>query len=306
MVVLLVRCRCGRRYRVPSADCRVPTRLRRLLRSVAIFGAALNVLQIGIRGAMLVDVPFVDLLGASTWKESFRARLGLGLLVALAGMLVCAMGLAVKGGARRVFGVVAVLLVLASFPLSGHAATASTRWLTLPALFIHAAVAVFWLGSLWPLWMQLRSDGRCTRGSTLLERGCVRRIAVGRHGSAIGVRADPAAHRAVRDSIRSSCVGEGAALCLLVLPCRLEDLRRLAPALIARTPNAANRLRRIIGVEALIGGIVLVVTAVLTLTPPSVGGPGSAGNEGGRLQHHNLQTGGIRGHGRGVARSRRP
>ena len=64
---------------------------------------------------------------------------------------------------------------------------------------------------------------------------------------------------------------------------------RLTPALIARAPNAANRLRRIIGIEALIGAIVRVVKATLTLTPPSAGGPGSAGKKEDHLQHHDLQ-----------------
>jgi copper transport protein len=276
----------GTAFRLLIAE--FPTQLRRLLQLVAILGAALTVLQIGIRGAMLVDVPFVDLLTASTWKESFRTNLGLGLLVALAGMLVCAMGLAAKGGARRIFGGIAILLVLASFPLSGHAATAATRWLTLPALIIHAAVAVFWLGALWPLWMQLKSPGAAPavqRFSSLAVSAVSLLVVMGALLAFVRIP-----HPIELFETRYGLLVSTKALLFVCLFCLgVWNRLRLTPALIARAPNAANRLRRIIGIEALIGAIVLVVTATLTLTPPSAGGPGSAGKKEDHLQHHDLQ-----------------
>jgi copper transport protein len=43
---------------------------------------------------------------------------------------------------------------------------------------------------------------------------------------------------------------------------------RLAPALTTEIPGTADRLQRIIGIEAIIGALVLGVTAMLTSTPP--------------------------------------
>jgi copper transport protein len=48
-----------------------------------------------------------------------------------------------------------ILLVLISFPPSGHAATLAPRWLTAPALLIHATVAMFWIGAFGPLLVRL-------------------------------------------------------------------------------------------------------------------------------------------------------
>ena len=129
----------------------IPFALRPVLCSAAILGAFIALLQIGIRGALLLDGRAVELLGAAPWDESFATPLGLSLLLAAAGMAGCGVVLSLRRKKFPVLSLASIIFVLVSFPLSGHAATAAPRWLTGPALLIHVAAAMFWIGAFVPL-----------------------------------------------------------------------------------------------------------------------------------------------------------
>ena len=54
-----------------------------------------------------------------------------------------------RGGAiGAALAIVAWSLAAVSFALFGHAATAAPRWLTAPAVALHAGAFIFWLGAL--------------------------------------------------------------------------------------------------------------------------------------------------------------
>jgi copper transport protein len=146
----------GSLFRLLVAE--LPDRLRRPLLLITLAGVGLATLQIGLRGALLADAPRDALIGLAAWRLGTTTTLASSLLVAALGLLGCAISLIGSGQRRRILGGLSTLLVLASFPLTGHAATASPQWLTGPALALHAAAAVFWIGAFWPLRALLRGE----------------------------------------------------------------------------------------------------------------------------------------------------
>ena len=69
------------------------------------------------------------------------------------------------------------MAVVGSFALTGHAASAAPRWLTVPAVAVHVLCAAFWVGSLLPLWWSLQLD-RASAVTVLRRFSAVALVAV--------------------------------------------------------------------------------------------------------------------------------
>ena len=120
-----------------------PAWTRRLARTAA--GAALpaTVLALAAQGC--------DLLGSF---EPFSANLWQAALsspFARTAALAAVAGLLAAFGRGRTAALVAWTLAALAFAASGHVATASPRWLAIPAIAVHGAALVFWLGALPPV-----------------------------------------------------------------------------------------------------------------------------------------------------------
>ncbi len=80
------------------------------------------------------------------------------------GVVLIATGLSGRGGLAQVIACAGVLLVAASFALTGHTAVHPLRWLLAPALMSHVLVAAFWLGAIPALYLAtLREIDRAGR-----------------------------------------------------------------------------------------------------------------------------------------------
>lgn len=117
--------------------------------------ALATVANLGFSGVVLSGGPPGSILGAPAWTAAMASSSGTSALVALAGLAVLAVGLLLD---RRVAMLAGALAALAALTLTGHAATAVPRWLSLPLVGLHGLVAAFWLGSLWPLLVVLRGS----------------------------------------------------------------------------------------------------------------------------------------------------
>lgn len=95
------------------------------------------------RGPRPVDHPAMRIAGLT------RTAQGTSAVIALAAFVLAAASLRRRAG----FGTALLTLALAAAPFaaSGHAATASPRWLTQSAVFLHAAAMTLWRGALMPL-----------------------------------------------------------------------------------------------------------------------------------------------------------
>jgi copper transport protein len=233
-----------------------------LLLAAAAFALGLVPIQGGLRlGLPPGDVSFGDLVASGLFTPAGRFGLVAAGLLLLAALLVLR---------RPVPATVAALAAVAALGLSGHAATAEPRWITGPALALHAALAALWAGALLPLRASLTRLPQREAAALLVafSRRAVPSVA------ALVIAGGVLAVIQVRGP-EGFLTPYGAVLALklagvaLLLGIALWNRNRLTPALAAGAPGAAPRLRRSIGIEiAVMLSVVASVAALAQLTPP--------------------------------------
>jgi copper transport protein len=135
----------------------VKDRLTAALCLNAAVAALTAMLGIGLAGANLQGTSLNSLLAGSVWQTGLATSVGIAGLIALCGLLASMMGLALKGRAGTASLLVGALLTSASLATTGHAATAPPEWLSRPLVFVHGLMGAYWVGSLWPLIVVLRT-----------------------------------------------------------------------------------------------------------------------------------------------------
>lgn len=249
-----------------------------LLTGCAVLAVLTALLTFGLQGGMLADAAAADILRPALWRLGFGSTRGTAALLALAsvGLFLLVIKLGTDKRAQWLFSPVAVAALLfcaAAFVVSGHVATAPPRWLTMPALFFHVAIAAAWLGSFAPLLRSLERDNKGTLPTiTRFSRG----MSVGLPILILAGLAISAVQLQTIDALAASRYG---ALLLLklslvagLIAIAAYNKFRLTPQL--RTDSTAKgALRRTIRWEICLGLAILAVTAFLSQTMP----PRSAG-----------------------------
>ncbi len=134
--------------RPPPPLARLCARLGGWFAAAAIVAATV---RLGLAGVELGGGTVADLLQAWPWPLALDTSLGPATAVAVLALGLLLLLAPSASGWRAI----AALLVVASFALTGHAATAPPRWLAGPALGLHVLAAAFWAGSLLPLLLAL-------------------------------------------------------------------------------------------------------------------------------------------------------
>ncbi|CAM5221170.1 Copper transport protein OS=Castellaniella defragrans OX=75697 GN=HNR28_001671 PE=4 SV=1 [Castellaniella defragrans] len=116
-------------------------------------GALLLVLDLGLQGLDMRDVPWAGLAEPATWKEALGSTYAITLgLYALALLLAAtALRAARRPVLQRGLGAVCLILAGTASAASGHAGTAPPQWLSRPAVILHVMTAIAWVGLLLPL-----------------------------------------------------------------------------------------------------------------------------------------------------------
>ncbi|MBP2311711.1 copper transport protein [Azospirillum soli] len=228
------------------------------------------VLNVGLAGAVLEGAPLGALAGASVWKTGVTSTSGFSGVVALLSLIVVALGLALEGRGRTgtvllVGGAVGASLALTA---TGHAATAEPRWLSVPLVAVHGFAAAFWVGSLWPLAVVLRTEtaketARIVRRFSGIAIGAVAALLLAGTGLSVLQLAEP---RAVVDSAYGQ-IWLGKMVCVAVLlGLACFNRLRLTPGL--DSAGTAGRLRGSVFTEMVVAGLILLFTAAMGTTPP--------------------------------------
>jgi copper transport protein len=274
------------------------------------------VAAVGAVGSLLVQGPYVagrsldGLVDAGLLGETLNSSYGRPMLLRV---LAVALAVPVLGIWPRLSeaddagpgGVAAAgnaVLLAASFSLTGHAAEASPKLLAEAADGVHLAAAGIWLGGLVVMLLAYLPSGPApSEADDLLARWS--RVAM----ASVGLLVVTGAYQAWRetralDALAGTTYGRlllGKLAVVVVLLAVAVTARRLvgrwssvspAPALVGAGPRPSHppaglppptfgRLRALVGVEALLGVAVLVVTSFLVATPParaSYGPPFSA------------------------------
>lgn len=214
-------------------------------------------------GALLAGQDLSQIDG-NAWRLGFATTRGDALLALAAASLLLLAGAARNNRLLLAVGGVGAPFALA---LTGHVATAEPRWLTVPALLVHLAGMVFWLGALLPLFRLLRQADAviAVRRFSSLALFVVPLLM----GSGVVIAAvQLGGIDALADSFYGSIlmVKVGAAMALLLLAAWNRE--SLTPALERDGAVGAVRLRRSIQAEAIWAVLLLAATAVLMQTPP--------------------------------------
>ncbi|MEH6950480.1 CopD family protein [Nitrobacter sp. NHB1] len=137
--------------RAPSAPV-----MRVIGSSVELVALAALALSVGLQGLDALALPLSSLPDPDVWAVGARGSFGLSAALAAAALLLALLSHRAGGPRARVMSLGALVGVGLTLATTGHAATASPRWLTAPAVFVHGTALAFWVGSLVPLALAMR------------------------------------------------------------------------------------------------------------------------------------------------------
>jgi copper transport protein len=251
---------------VPS-DLRPP--LRQALAWIAVLGLAACVAILATTGGALYGGRPDALLRSEPWRIGLGSPVAASVAAAVPGLAILLLAARWTSRRERLAWLAGALLVAASFASSGHAVTAGPRWITRPALVLHALCAAYWAGAFAPLLLALR---RLSREDALVllrafSAGAVVAVAclvlAGVVLAALQVRTPGAL--LTTDYGRLLLLKLALVAVLLGLGARNRLV--LTPAL-ERRADAVVGLRRTIGVDLALAAGVVALTAGLGSVPP--------------------------------------
>jgi len=248
----------------------LPRPLTILPRAAAVAGLLLAPLALGLQGLDALDVGFGSLVSAPVWSAALGTSYAATVAVSIGALLGTLVSSLMPLGKRRGLVVALAWIGAALAPmLSGHAGTAAPTWLSKPAVFLHIAALVFWIGALLPLGWLLRSRDGATlpaleRFSRLIPFAVAPIVVTGIVLAALQMGPPGPAWLAPYALLLT------AKLVLLALLFGLALWNRVAltrPAL-AGASAAQRHLKRSIGIELLLVLLVFGVVAGWRFTPP--------------------------------------
>ncbi|XDA99119.1 CopD family protein [Sulfitobacter sp. LCG007] len=229
------------------------------------FGVAL----MGAQGLDLLALPARSILTLAPWRAALAAPLCWTVMLSLVAAALSLRALSGTPGApSRSAALCAWGLAAASFALSGHAPVAPPRWLTGPAIALHAFALIFWMGALLPLLANLRGAG----AGVMLRRFSGLAIPLAAllilTGAALAWSQSGGDFAALAGSAYGALLGVKLALVTVLLALAGFNRIVLTPALAEGRPEAARSLRRTIRAELFVGLAVLALASGFRLTPP--------------------------------------
>jgi copper transport protein len=243
----------------------------RIVTGALLAGLLAAPILIGFQGLDALAAPLSDLARGEVWAAGIWATsYGRSTLIAVAALcLACASRQTdYRSRPGSWLAVASVALVGIALASAGHASTAPPRYLTVPAVFLHAVAVVLWIGALVPL-------------AGLLRSGPLALIVLRRFSSAIppvvGVLVFSGMMLAVVQVQTVSALWSTeyglvllAKLALVGAMFALAAINRYrltAPAL-AGEAQAVWRLTRIVRVEIVLATIVIAALGLWRFTPP--------------------------------------
>lgn len=124
----------------------------KLGRIAAIVAAVTYILAIGVGGAEMMLAGGNALLSASTWSRGLQSTLTPSAAIGVPAMLILLYAFAATDKPRTGALAVGAVAAIASFLVTGHAATAPPVWLMATVVAVHLTCAAFWFGALVPLY----------------------------------------------------------------------------------------------------------------------------------------------------------
>lgn len=246
----------------------VPAMAQRLALILSAGGLLLSPFTLGLQGLDALGLTLASFTVGKVWSTALATSYGATVLVL--GTAFALASVATANG-RLAFwcGLLAGLTGAMALALSGHASAAAPQWLTRPAVFLHIAGIIFWIGALAPLFLLLRhttasADQALLRFSSVVPYAVAALVLSGATLALVQMGPPSAAWLTPYGYILA------AKLILLVVLFGLAFWNRIGltgPALRGELASRSS-LRRSIAVEL---GLVLVILALVAgwrFTPP--------------------------------------
>jgi len=120
-------------------------------------GLVATPVSVGLQGLDALDLPLSGLAQRLAWQTGLDTSYGFTAITAAFALFAGLLGLvAASRFVRRSFSLIGLLGIGGALALSGHAATAAPRLLTVPSVFLHGVCVAFWIGALLPLVLAVR------------------------------------------------------------------------------------------------------------------------------------------------------
>lgn len=226
--------------------------------------------SLALQGLDALNAPWGFVVRAQVWQSAIHTTYFYALVLDALALLVAWFALAAAGrGQVRVAAVLAVLLLGASFAVSGHASTASPQWLARPAVWLHTMAVAAWLGSLIPLWwLARRNDAQLAPALRRFSRHILWVVAVLlASGVGLVLLQFDAVSSLWRTAYGQVYLAKMAFVATLLLVAAWNRYR-LTAGVVAGEEAPRRALSRLIRVEVVLAVCVLAIVALWRFTPP--------------------------------------
>ncbi len=226
--------------------------------------------SLALQGLDALNAPWGFVVRVQVWQSAIHTTYFYALVLDALALLVAWFALAAAGrGRARVAAVLAVLLLGASFAVSGHASTASPQWLARPAVWLHTMAVAAWLGSLIPLfWLARRNDAQLVPALRRFSRHILWVVAVLlASGVGLVLLQFDAVSSLWRTAYGQVYLAKMAFVAMLLLVAAWNRYR-LTAGVVAGQDAPRRALSRLIRVEVVLAVCVLAIVALWRFTPP--------------------------------------
>jgi copper transport protein len=248
----------------------IPHAPARMAAVATVAGLLAAPISLGLQGVDALGLGLAEIASARTWSTGLATSYGWTAIVCFAAVALAGLSLRIaRGRLSAILAIAAWIAAPLALVLSGHASAAYPQWLTRPAVFLHIAGIVFWVGALVPLFVLLRQPGHAAarplaRFSAAIPLPVAAILVSGIALAAVQLGPDTAHWLSPYGVILACKRG------LLVILLGLAVWNRLAlsrPAL-AGDARAMRRLKSSIGIEIVLVLVILGLVAGWRFTPP--------------------------------------
>ncbi|HEY4203727.1 MAG TPA: CopD family protein, partial [Xanthobacteraceae bacterium] len=237
--------------------------------AISIMALIALLLSVGLQGLDAIGLPLSGIVSGQVWRTGASGSFGVAAASAAVALLLALVALRSRGLVARMVSLGALAGVGIALASSGHAVTASPRWLMSGAVFLHGISLVFWIGVLLPLLEALRGPG-AEATAILLRFSRAIPVAVGALvASGVLLAVVQVAHV---DALWTTAYGRvlsiKIALLIVLFALALWNRVALTPRVASGAAPAHRAMRRSIIAELMVIAAILGVVGLWRFTPP--------------------------------------
>lgn len=235
----------------------------------SVIGLAALALSVGLQGLDALALSPASLSDEAVWSAGARGSFGWSAMIAAVALSFGLLSFRRRGVYAKALSLGALLGIGLALAMTGHAATATPRWLTAPAVFLHGVSLAFWIGSLVPLALLMRAPREVaidvlTRFSRVIPFAVATLLASGLLLAIVQLERP----NALWTTDYGRVLAIKLVLVLLLLAIALWNRLRLTPQVEKGGARSRNRMRRSIVAELVLVVGILGVVGLWRFTPP--------------------------------------